>query len=52
MERTKYILVEWPKSQYFIGLEGCYYINTIGDINLDQAMVVPEHTYNKMTNNG
>lgn len=51
MERTKYILVEWPESQYFIGTEGCYHINPMGDVNLDQAMVVPEEIYNKMINN-
>lgn len=47
----KYILVRWPESQYFIGIENCYYINPMGDINLDQAMFVPEETYNKIMNN-
>lgn len=47
----KYILVTWPESQYFIGMEHCYHINPIGDIDLDQAMFVPEETYNKIMNN-
>lgn len=50
---TKYILVEWPDSQYFIGIKGCYYAQpSINDAeNLDQAIFVPEDIYNKMTNN-
>ena len=52
MERTKYILVTWPESQYFIGMEYCYHINPMGDTDLDQAIFVPEETYNKIMNNG
>ena len=48
--KNKYILVTWPESQYFIGIEHCYYINPMGNINLDQAMFVPEETYNKVMN--
>ena len=49
--KTKYVFVHWPESQYFIGIEHCYYINPMGDVNLDQAMFVPEKTYNKIINN-
>lgn len=51
--KTKYILVEWPDSQHFIGIEGCYYVQpSINDAeNLDQAIFVPENIYNKITNN-
>ena len=54
MEKTKYILVYWPESQYFIGIEGCYHVlPLIHDTeNLDQAMFVPEDIYNKIANNG
>ena len=50
---TKYILVEWPDSQYFMGVEGCYYVYpSINDTkNLDGALFVPENIYNKITNN-
>ena len=45
MER--YILVEWPESQEFIGREGCYYCNPGEDEQLDQAMFVPENIFKK-----
>lgn len=48
----KYILVEWPESQHFIGMENCYYINPMEDSSLDQAMFVPEEVYYKIMNNG
>lgn len=41
----KYILVEWPDSQYFIGLEGCYLCE-----ELDCAYFVPEEIYNEIVN--
>ena len=47
MER--YILVEWPESQYFIGQEGCYYCSPGEDDQLDQAMFVPEDLYCEVT---
>jgi len=49
---TKYLLVQWPESQHFIGVEGCYFIslNEDDDLELDQAMFVPEETYNKIMN--
>lgn len=47
----KYFLVHWPESQYFIGIDNCYYISTTRDINLDQAMFVPVEIYNKVMNN-
>ena len=43
----RYILVEWPESQYFIGREGCYYCNPEEDDQLDQAIFVPENIYEK-----
>ena len=49
--KTRYILVHWPESQYFIGIEHCYYIDPMEDNNLDQEMFVPEETYNKIMNN-
>lgn len=42
---TKYLLVLWPESQHFIGIENCYYINPMDDVNLDQAMFVPEEIF-------
>lgn len=50
--KTKYILVEWPESQYFMGQKGCYFCqcddeNSFGE--LDQAMFVPENLYYKTT---
>ena len=47
MER--YILVEWPESQYFIGQEGCYYCSPGKDEQLDQAMFVSEDLYCEVT---
>lgn len=48
---TKYLLVLWPESQLFIGVKGCYYVSIDDkedyDLTLDQAMFVPEETYNK-----
>ena len=45
----RYILVEWPESQEFIGREGCYYCNPGEDEQLDQAMFVPEDLYCEVT---
>ena len=44
----KYILVDWPESQHFIGVKGCYFIslNEEDDLSLEQAMFVPENVYN------
>lgn len=54
--KTKYLLVLWPESQLFIGVEGCYYVSYNEDedceLILDQAMFVPEETYNKIMING
>lgn len=47
----KYILVEWPESQHFIGMEHCYHINPMEDIDLDQAMFVPEGIYYEIEGN-
>lgn len=53
---TKYLLVLWPESQSFIGVKDCYYVSIDDeedyDLALDQAMFVPEETYNKIMNNG
>lgn len=50
---TKYILVEWPESQTFIGQEHCYPVIPVSEEEylLDQAMFVPEETYNKIMSN-
>ena len=50
--KTKFILVEWPKSQCFIEVKGCYYVQpSINDKeNLDQAMFVPEEIFNETYN--
>ena len=48
---TKYLLVLWPESQHFIGIENCYHINPMEDVDLDQAMFVPENTYYEIMNN-
>ena len=49
---TKYLLVQWPESQYFIGVKGCYFISLDedDDLELDQAMFVPEEIYNAVIN--
>lgn len=43
---TKYILVEWPDSQHFIGHPDCHLC-----VELDSAWFVPETLYNKIANN-
>ena len=48
--KERYVLVEWPESQEFIGMDGCYFCqcndeNSFGD--LDQALFVPEALYNQ-----
>ena len=45
----RYILVEWPESQEFIGRKGCYYCSPTEDGQLDQAMFVPEDLYCEVT---
>lgn len=47
---NKYILVEWPESQEFMGRSDCYFCqcndeNSFGA--LDQALFVPEKEYYK-----
>ena len=37
---NRYILVEWPESQEFIGRDGCYYCSPTENEQLDQAMFV------------
>ena len=48
---SRYILVEWPESQEFIGRDGCYFcqINEDDDLSLDQSMFVPEDLYCEVT---
>lgn len=46
---SRYILVEWPESQKFIGREGCHYCSPTEDGQLDQAMFVPEDLYCEVT---
>ena len=50
---TKYLLVQWPESQSFIGVKGCYYVSIDDeedyDLTLDQAMFVPEDLYCEVT---
>ena len=46
---NRYILVEWPESQEFIGRKGCYYCSPTEDGQLDQAMFVPEDLYCEVT---
>ena len=42
----RYILVEWPESQYFMGQENCYYCNS-EDEQLNQSLFVPEDIYKR-----
>lgn len=49
---NRYVLVEWPESQEFIGRPDCYFCqcndeNSFG--TLDQAMFVPEDLYCEVT---
>ena len=46
----RYVLVEWPESQEFIGREGCHYCSPTEDGQLDQAMFVPENVYDYYIN--
>ena len=43
---TKYILVEFPESQKYIGNKDCHIC-----FEMASAVFVPEEIYNKMTNN-
>ena len=47
----RYILVEWPESQIFIGQEHCYPVIPVSEeeYSLDQAMFVPEDLYCEVT---
>jgi hypothetical protein len=45
----RYVLVEWPESQEFIGREGCYYCSPTENVQLDQAMFIPEDLYCEVT---
>ena len=49
---NRYVLVEWPESQEFMGRSDCYFCqcddeNSFG--TLDQAMFVPEDLYCEVT---
>ena len=49
----RYVLVEWPESQEFMGRSNCYFCqcndeNSFGA--LDQAMFVPENVYDSYIN--
>ena len=47
---SRYVLVEWPESQEFIGRDGCYFCQVNKDDDqLDQAMFVPEDLYCEVT---
>jgi hypothetical protein len=49
---TRYILVQWPESQHFIGVKGCFFCGPTSEDNCeeyDQAMFVPEDLYCKTT---
>ena len=46
-ENNKYILVEFPESQKYIGNKECHVCSEIAC-----AIFVPEDIYNKITNNG
>jgi len=49
---SRYILVEWPESQEFIGRPGCYFCQCNDENSfrtLDQAMFVPEDLYCEIT---
>jgi len=47
---TEFIIVTWPESQYFIGMEGCYLVND--DKGLDDfgssAYFVQKDIYEKV----
>lgn len=47
---TKYILVHWPESQNFIGMKNCYHINSIENLDLDQAIFVPKEIFDETFN--
>ena len=48
---TKYLLVQRPESQSFIGVKGCYQVQPLNDTeNLDGAVFVPEELFNETYN--
>lgn len=50
---TRYILVEWPDSQAFMGRSDCYFCQCNDENSfaaLDQAMFVPENIYDSYIN--
>lgn len=46
---TKYILVEWPESQQYIGHPECFLCTPLdwNEEDYNDAYFVPEHIYNK-----
>ena len=52
MSKVRYIKVDWPTSQMFMGREGCYDCAYEGEDNsIYQSVFVPEYIYEEVMKN-
>lgn len=52
MNKVRYIKVDWPTSQIFMGREGCYDCAYEGEDNsIYQSVFVPEYIYEEVMKN-
>ena len=52
MSKVRYVKVDWPTSQMFMGREGCYDCAYEGEDNsIYQSVFVPEYTYEDVMKN-
>lgn len=52
MNKVRYIKVDWPTSQMFMGREGCYDCAYEGEDNsIYQSVFVPEYIYEEVMKN-
>lgn len=52
MSKVRYVKVDWPTSQMFMGREGCYDCAYEGEDNsMHQTIFVPEDIYEEVMKN-
>lgn len=52
MNKVRYVKVDWPTSQIFMGREGCYDCAYEGEDNsIYQSVFVPEYIYEEVMKN-
>ena len=52
MSKGRYVKVDWPTSQMFMGREGCYDCAYEGEDNsIYQSVFVPEYIYEEVMKN-